>query len=430
MISNYVSKVEDKFVFNFSLIFWHLLVLVASAGILFGLAVFAWSMLPASQRQVTQPSVPEKRAYPAPVKVDLNELKFEDAVVNAPAVEVALEPVPEAMQGSTPTAPVPDPAIDETGKDEFEAAMHTLRSLIPPTRHPWEGDGYWNYPYGERYWDVYRQEKYRQWIETEPGVEGKLARLFTRSKAQDYAAKRELISTLNTLLSKIPETERYATFLQLIQPSSDNWQHHVAIYSALSALPAKINAHPDQDHVIKLARFGLSDPANGKDLIDHVVSIIDRFHVESRVAAIDVVTNSYYNYFNRDLGMQQEATGLYLEMLDRIDPKDQARGLMQYYGLYLTKNQQRGEQMARMDREHQALLQQIEAQHNAAQVAAMVEHQNRKQLKSTFRTRSLIAVGGGVLLIVVVATMLVFLSIQRIVRKIEAKLPSPVASHP
>ena len=67
----YVTQVENKYVFNVSLIFWHLFIAISTLVVVTSLLVFLWSLIPASQKDV------EKQPYPEPVKVALNELQLE-----------------------------------------------------------------------------------------------------------------------------------------------------------------------------------------------------------------------------------------------------------------------------------------------------------------------------------------------------------------
>jgi len=77
MKTNYFSKVENKYVFNVSLIFWHLFITLSTLAVVVCLAIFLWSIIPASQREVEKKPYPAKKQYPEPIKVELNELQIE-----------------------------------------------------------------------------------------------------------------------------------------------------------------------------------------------------------------------------------------------------------------------------------------------------------------------------------------------------------------
>lgn len=428
MLSKYFTKVEDRFVFNISLIFWHLLVLVAAFAILIAIGVFAWSMVPSTQQQVQARTAPEKAPYPEPVQVDLSELLLVEPTPTELMPNVQLEPISDAARTTgAKTAPGPD-VEDQTGFDEYRAAMGRLRELVPPAEHSWDGNGYWSYPYGQRYWDVYKQEKYRQWTVTEPGIEDKLEHAFKQTKATNYTAKRDLVAGLNTLLSAIPQADRYDMLVYTLARTSKSWQNDISIYEALASLPPKLEGTDGQEHIKILLRTSLQNPSAGVAFINFMASCIERFAPAARVEVLVVASNSYYNYFGQDLMQQKEATGMYLDLVDRIEASMQPKTFAQYYGLYLNKNKQRRGEIARIDNAHNALQRQIDSEFQQAQQRAVMERTEMMQQKAQYRQKSLMAAGGGILLIVVVAIMLVFLSIQRIVKKIEAKLPDSPSS--
>jgi hypothetical protein len=316
--------------------------------------------------------------------------------------------------------------------DEYRGSMGSIARIGPRRRViRGTGNGYWSYPlWSNATGTFYKQDKIQAVVgDGKPGIEGqKLEQLYKRTKAANYTEKRDLLDGLNTLLSTIPEPDRYDMLVYVLSRPSNNWQNSVSVYKAIASLPPKMGLTNDQEHIKSLLRRGLSNPTSGVAFIEFIASCIDRFAPASRVEALSVASKSYFNYFGQDLMLQKEATGMYLELIDRIDAPMQPKALAQYYGLYLTKNEQRRGRIARIDREHDALRKQIDTEFKQAQIAATWENKAKQAQKDEFRQKSLLVAGGSILLIVVVAIMLVFLSIQRIVKKIEAKLPSPQAA--
>lgn len=60
MKTNYFSKIENKYVFNVSLIVWHLFIMIATLSVLISLAIVLWSVFPPSERTVVKNPYPEK----------------------------------------------------------------------------------------------------------------------------------------------------------------------------------------------------------------------------------------------------------------------------------------------------------------------------------------------------------------------------------
>ena len=132
----YISKVENRYVFNVSLIFWHLFIALSTLVIVVSILIFLWSIIPASQKDV------EKQQYPAPVKVALSELQLKETKEEAQSLTT------EQVQ----TAPSVNQQLfeDTNGKGDYVVSLNTLKTLIPPTKYSWQGSGSWSYPYGER----------------------------------------------------------------------------------------------------------------------------------------------------------------------------------------------------------------------------------------------------------------------------------------
>ena len=131
---------------NVSLIFWHIFIALSTLVIVISLAIFLWSITPSLQRTVEKQKYPEKKQYPAPVKVAFNELKLEEAKkIEAPLV------APEPIQ-TKPRVTKLQPVEDTKGKAEYEASLNLFKTLIPTNQ--WNGKGRWIYPWGERYWSL------------------------------------------------------------------------------------------------------------------------------------------------------------------------------------------------------------------------------------------------------------------------------------
>ncbi|MFH1320509.1 MAG: hypothetical protein ABII90_07645 [Bacteroidota bacterium] len=155
MKTNYFTKVENKYVFNLSLIFWHIFITLASLAIIAGIALFIWCIIPPSEKEVAKrpypvkPSYPEKKPYPQPVTVDYADLQLEETKEEAPP------PPPEITGKKQIEKKIVQPKLveDTKGKDEYNLSLATLRELIPPQKYSWASEGIWSYPEGKRYWD-------------------------------------------------------------------------------------------------------------------------------------------------------------------------------------------------------------------------------------------------------------------------------------
>jgi len=413
MKTNYFSKVENKYVFNVSLIFWHLFITLATLAVVACLAIFLWSIIPASQREVEKKPYPAKKQYPEPIKVELNELQIEVTKV---------ETLPDVAPQIQTTTPVQKSVEDIRGKVDYESSFNTLKTLIPPARYSWQGAGYWSYPYDKRYWDVYKQEKYRQWNVTEPGIEDKLKYAYHRANAENYIDKKQILDGYISVLKILPEEKRVSTIEYLMGNVANNISQNVNICKALTNVVTNMPKEENSAYINQLARFGENNPNDGSLFIDYIATIIYKFDVARRAEIIDRLITGYYNYFSNNLSMLKEATDLFLPLISRIKTENQSKVIIQYYGVFRNKNYARDNSIAQIEDEYQQAVNEIENQYNLDQSIAQQEYFSKKMSKTEYRLKSLAGIGGGIVLFVLIAVILVFFSIQRSVRKIEEKI--------
>ncbi|MBU2543835.1 hypothetical protein KJ707_04720 [Patescibacteria group bacterium] len=414
MKTNYFSKVENKYVFNVSLIFWHLFITLSTLAVVVCLAIFIWSIIPASQREAEKKPYPAKKQYPAPIKVELNELQI------ASTKEEALPVVSEQIQTTTTTTK--KPVEDMRGKVDYESSFNTLKTLIPSARYSWQGAGYWSYPYGERYWTVYKQEKYRQWNVTEAGIEDKLKYAYHRANADNYIDKKQILDGYISVLKLLAEEKRVSAIEYLMSNVADNISQNVNICKSLTNVVTNMPKEGNNAYINQLALFGEKNPNDGSPFIDYTATIIYKFDVARRAEIIGRLITGYYFYFSNNLSMLKEATDLFLPLLTRIKPENQSKAIIQYYGVFRTKNYARDNSITQIEDEYQQSINEIENQYNIDQLAAQQEYYSDKMSKTEYRLKSLAGIGGGIVLFVLIAVVLVFFSIQRSVRKIEEKI--------
>jgi hypothetical protein len=413
--TNYFSKVENKYVFNLSLIFWHLFIALSTLVVVVSLLIFIWSIIPASQKDIEKKPYPAKREYPAPIKVELNELQ-----VAATIKEEAPPVAPEQIQ--TTTAAIQQSGEDIQGKGDYESELNTLRTLIPPSKYSWQGAGYWTYPFGERYWTFYKLEKYRQWNVTEPGIEDKLKFAYRISKADKYPDKKMILDGYINVVKLLPEEKRLSALQVMISNVANNISQNVNICQSLARVVSEMSKAENISYLNPLVIFGKKNLNDGPPFIDYVATVIGKFDVSKRTEIIDRLTTGYYNYFSNNLSMFKEATDLFLPLVAQIKAENQPKAIIQYYGVFRNKNYARDNSIAEIENEHQQAINKIEEQYKLDQLAAQLEYSSDKISKSEYRLKSLAGIGGGILLIVLIAVVLVFFSIQRSVRKIEEKI--------
>lgn len=414
METSYFTKVENKYVFNLSLIFWHLFIALTTLTIIVCLVVLLWSLTPAAKKKIEKQPYPEKAEYPEPVKVSFNDLKLDDIR------QIETPPVQEIIQiDSTPE--IFKPIESYEGKEDYEISLNTLKTLIPPSKYSWEGSGYWTYPYGERYWTFYKQEKYRKWNISQAGIMEKLEKAYKNSNVKTFPEKKQLLDAVINIIKLLPENNRLNALQYLIEDVSDNMVQNINTYQSIAKVANKV---PDGNliWIYRLSSFGERYPVDGPRFIDYISTIIEKFDSSVRSTVIEGFINSYYGHFDQNLNKQKESTDLFIPLLTQIKPDLQSYALSQYFTLYVQKNYERDVEISKIENEYQQKVSEVELQYESDLLTSEMEYQNKKVKKAELRLKSLFGIGGGVMVIVLIATLLVFLSIQRSVRKIEEKI--------
>lgn len=414
MKTNYVTKIENKYVFNLSLIFWHTFIALSSVAIVVSFAVFLWSLVPAWQKKVEKSPYPAKTEYPAPIAVSISELQLDGAKEEAPIL------TSEQVKAISPTKQ--QQVKDLAGKKEYDESLTSLKTLIPPSKYSWSGSGYWFYPAGERYWTYYKQEQYRQWISNEPGIEDKLQFSYRISEAKTYPEKKQMLEGYISIVKLLPEGKRLNALQNLIDNTSNSVSQNLIIFESISKVVQKMPKEENTNYLNQLASFGVANPTDGKAFIDYSSTIIENFASSKRVDIIDCLVRSYDSFFGQNLAKQQEATNLFLPLVPQIKGELQSKAMIQYYRVFREKNYKRDETISQIENEYQQIISGIDNQYEIDQINAAQKLYDKKIKKAELRVKSILGIGGGILLIALIATILVFLSIQRSVRKIEEKM--------
>ncbi|MDY0341963.1 MAG: hypothetical protein RBR28_00195 [Lentimicrobium sp.] len=418
MKTNYFSKIEDKYVFNFSLIFWHLFIALSSLAIVISVLVFIWSVIPPLAKKVEKQAYPEKQQLPAPVAVLLSEITIDDADNNkvyTSKTTYQKKAINQAVETSTYASE------DTLGKKAYDETIQTLEKLIPPSKYSWSGAGYWYYPYGERYWNVYKDERYRNWIVTEYGLKEKLDYAYRTSDAPTYTDKKHLLDAYITVLQQLPEDKRKPAINSLVQYCSKSKSQNINVCTSLSKVIPRMDNENNLRYMDLILDFGKRNPNDGSPFIDYVSEIIDKFDSKERINTISLFMQYFYA-FNEDLPKLQEATDLFIPLLTEIKGENHNKSLSRYYDIFMDKNRDREIRIAQIDEEYAQQIERIDNQYVEEKALAAMQFEGKKIIKTGLRSKSLAGIGGGIFLIVLIGTLLVFLSIQRSVRKIEEKI--------
>jgi hypothetical protein len=131
--------------------------------------------------------------------------------------------------------------------------------------------------------------------------------------------------------------------------------------------------------------------------------------------------DSYLQYLN-NVSILTEQTDLFIAMLPKIKPELQSQALDKYFLVYVQKNANREQTISQIDQKYADTLSKIEEKFMVDKMESEAKYLSDKAKKSEYRLKGLIGFGSGIGIVALIAIILVFLSIQRIVNRIDEKL--------
>ncbi len=377
---------EEKFYFKTSHFFWHLVTGIAGLALIAGLGILLWGLTPSLKPNV------KKVAEPAPVRVAAEEIMQR---LSPPPTKPATSPsTPNYTATETAASSQAPPVSRDSTEVAFLAAIDSLKSLLPPNKFSWASSGHY-----ERTWYE------TKWVVDVLGINDRLQAAYRKVNATDYATALPLLNAYISLVAMFPLDQRLKVLKAATEFTKDDVPTSVQNLALLHAAIPHFSTS-DADFVEMLSTFGKKNPRDGRAFIEYANTILPKFDAAVREPLLRTLIASYYNYFN-DIGRQQEATNLFMEMQNQFEPDKQVSALAEYYQLYRDKNYDREREIVQIEQTYQNEL----AQAEAAVVA-------KKAKKAGWRSLGLKVVGGSFIFISFVALFLVLLSIQRNIRQL------------
>jgi len=375
-----LENFEEKFYFKTSHLFWHLLSGLGGLALLGGVLVFLWGLTPSMKPEVKKP------AYPTPIQVSVVEIKQQitpPAVSDAGARPAAYSP-PAAQEQRSAQAASTDSTLEA-----YRASYDSLKILLPPSQFRWQTVGHWEQTWLER-----------KWVVDALGIDDRLQSAYEKTNARNPVAAKQILDAYRALLALFPVDQRLQVFRAAIELTKDDVSTSVYNVSLLRAAVKNFSTS-SADFIETLAAFGKKNPRDGRRFIEYANSILPKFDELSRPSALKTLASSYYNYFN-DISKQEEATNLFVGMLNEFESAQQAKALAEYYQLYRDRNYAREQEIAALESQYQGEL-------NAAEMVVA----EKRAKKATLRAWSWKIMAGSFVMVAFLALFLVLLSIQR-----------------
>jgi hypothetical protein len=408
--TSYFEKVEDKYVFQFSRLFWHLLIFCCTIALIAGVGLLIYSIFPRFKEDVPEPTEIIKRQYPPAPEIKLEDLKLSNTKVDIKSESKSFSP-PTINEVEVKRVPV---SADEK---DYIASLDILKRIIPEQY-------VFKYPQGEAAYNFTKDERYRIKVDLR-NIENRLDRAFRLIALEDNLRKKEFVDSVISFLRNKPMVVRTNLFDELTLSRALRSGILESQYLWVSAW--KITSSFNEAD--RPSAFGLFFEFNQTDSIgvgriqDLILKAIINFEDDDRLLALGKMASVYQNDCQSNIDEFINQTQAFLALSKQIDKSKLMEAYNEYFSLYLIKNQQRLETIKQIELDYAA-----EAEHNATQYkhqllqAENEYNSNLEKLKDIRNTKALPTILASFLGLVFITVFLIFISIQSSIRKIERKL--------
>jgi len=330
---------EENIVFRFSRGFWRVIVIFAIGALCAGTIGLIWSLIPPSKQQVV------KQEYPKITPVQLSDIESYIRKLEASKTEQ----VTSGTTAEPSNEPAQAPVSREFSSDPvLKRVYDSLQQLIPPVKYSYQPRGHWDFPYG--YYSTYKK-----WVEDDPGLNHTIINSWSVLKISvkdsgivNYPEAVKLLRSYLPVVRKFSNSKRVAilyTMLAITSKTPDstvmlvnNFKKFVSVFDT-----AKMEPYYD------LAGFIYKNPKDSPEFLSMLDSTINHFKPKFRTRALSAMVNNYRNYFNNNILLEKELTKSFVTLIPSIDTAKLINYLDTYYKLGYNSNQERSEQIARID---------------------------------------------------------------------------------
>lgn len=409
-ISSYFNKVEDKYVFRVSTAFWHFLIGLLTLASIVGIVMFLWSVIPPGKADVKAAEYPAKPTYPPVEKVSLADLHLTEEKVQPIVNNIDTMPVYKPREEVQ--------TVYDPNKPAYDLALAELRKIIPDVQ--WKPGKY--EITNQTGWELYHSDQYRRWVPTGSSMEDYLDNIYRIVTVKNYSEKKKALDAVTKIVKAAPANNKGKPIEYISSSINSNWQDLKLLDSICTIIAGSLKTFNDKNSanaIQDIIRFIFNYPNVAFDFVPFAVKTCSQLSDSLRTQVLLLLTSSYYNYFHENIEVQKEATEQFIELLPQLHGFAPARALKKFYSVYNEKNKQRSEDIARMLSDYDAQVNTIVA--DSIRQALQNEYNFRKaqEDKSNLRWRSLQTIGGGLIAIALLGTILTLLSIQRILKRIE-----------
>lgn len=396
------SKIEDKFIFNISRYFWHIIIGLVTLGIVVSACFIIWGIIPASKNDAT------KDNYPPVEKVKVNEIAqlvdAEKPVKNNNSI-VQLKKHSKKAKSHNELKPTVNKVLFDSDM-AVNKLYDSLQILIPPKKYSWSAIGYWEFPYG--YYFQYN----KRWKETSPSIEYSIKNAFN-SLNLSSPDKAELLSMYINNVKQFSENNRMNIFRNLIKYSKVSFDETKKTLNLL-ADAIKIYSPSKTDYLYYYDRL-LEQDNEAYSLLSYTNNFVGKFNFDNRDKIAWIILYEYLNRYKSRINEFKDISDGFVPLMKSIVEADQPKYLKIYFNLGYSKNEKRA-----------ASIRSIDEKYTSDLLSAESNYEESKIKKAGFRLQGIYGIGAGVVAIAFLALLLVLLSIQRYIKKMYDRTNPPL----
>lgn len=386
------NTLEEKFQFPISRYFWHAIIALASIAMVVGFLMFLWGATPTLESSVN------KDAYPEEIKVSEKDVLSEFGDAPTPIHEDQRETEGRGINTE-----------DESNFNKFNLAP--LKKQIPNAQ--WK-DIPAQYKIG--YFGEYKVK------DAQPGLESLIPRDLKKFSLE---SSNHLIKSLSNFIASFPKKkDKYKVFQQMWDPTV-NAKNTTSFLNTLDSLKAFMSIYESNKLKLlkKISRFAKKNPTDGSEIILTSLPIM-KLNLKSNVLFYHVAHGytQYESLFNSISHVDEDGQQLnsspvaeyqkvvqnYLS-LKKLHPTVD-KSFKKYIEIFIRKSQLRAQK-----------INSIEKKYEIEKNAASSEYLANKVAKTGTLTLGMMIFGGSIVAIAFFALLLVLLSIQRTLIRMERK---------
>jgi len=366
------DTLEEKVFFPFSRQFWQKIVLAGIAAIVVGVVVLLWNFLPVWERSVDKPQMAMEREVAAE---DVRQCYAHRLVKAKPAKR---EKSAEATEGATEerNAPILD--------------FNELREAVP--------DISWKPVYEQDWWYGKRL--------VNPGFEKKMSNLLQERFPFDSVSQQKVVDQFVPHVVAYSKRERASvlknSFKWYAETDGEPWTQWAEIDSILTNKTEKADAI-----FAEIADFAVKNKVNGETAIRKMLKLV----VLDGVHGVEIFQEARKGISTLDLDFEWwgAATDRFMTLTSLHDRVD-----MSLPCYYAKVKEERDEVAARNEAEME--------RYRSAKNSAEYEADEKRVKQKEWRWVALAIIGGGIVAVAFFSLMLVLLSMQRTMMRMETAL--------